>query len=34
MRINNAKMPITDVVDLYDIQEFDEPAEGVFSGFE
>lgn len=34
--INNAKeMPITDVVDLYDIQEFDlETAEGVFSGFE
>lgn len=34
--INNAKeMPITDVVDLYDIQEFDvEIAEGVFSGFE
>jgi len=34
--INNAReMPITDVVDLYDIQEFDlETAEGVFSGFE
>ncbi len=34
--INNAKeTPITDVVDLYDIQEFDlETAEGVFSGFE
>lgn len=34
--IDNAKeMPITDVVDLYDIQEFDvETAEGVFSGFE
>ena len=34
--INNAKeIPITDVVDLYDIQEFDlETAEGVFSGFE
>jgi len=34
--IDNAKeIPITDVVDLYDIQEFDvETAEGVFSGFE
>jgi twinkle protein len=33
--INNAKeIPITDVVDLYDVQEFDmENSEGVYSGF-